>query len=91
MPGTGSGGIPPESRAGFREKLGFSLLPPFLYQTHFMQIKSLFCWLPLCCRGLVEGRRGEGVGRRGEEDGALFAISCSEEQSRDKIDDALWI
>lgn len=31
------------------------------------------------------------MGRRGEEDGALLAISCSEEQSRDKIDDALWI
>lgn len=39
-------------------------------------------------------REGEGKGWEGgwgEEDGALFAISCSEEQSRNKIDDALWI
>lgn len=74
--------MPSQSSAAFQEKLGFSRLLLSLYQKHFMQIKSLFRWLPLCCRGLVEGRRGEGVGRRGEEDGALFAISCSEEQSR---------
>ena len=90
IPGTGSGGSLPRATL-FAKRSRVSLLS-FHFLTRKALCKSdLFCWLPLRCRGLVEGRRGAGVGRRGEEDGALFAISCSEEQSRDKIDDALWI
>lgn len=55
-----------------------------------MQMQSL----PAGSRCAAEGWGGEERGRageEGEEDGASLAISCSEEQSRDKIDDALWI
>lgn len=84
-------GTPSQSSAACQEKLGFlsasSLsLPETLYAN---QISSSLA--PAVLQRVGGGRRGEGMGRRGEEDGALFTISCSEEQSGDKIDDALWI
>lgn len=54
------GGCLPRAAPHVRRSWVFSPLLPSLYQKPFMQIKSPLRWLPLCCRGLVEGGEGKG-------------------------------